>query len=198
MSKLRCLMLGLALVLAVVSCGGGDPEPYAGYQRTPVPNVAQISLPAVGSDGSIRDFSFRAPDGELLLVYFGYTSCPDVCPTTLSDVRQALVDLGSNADRIGLAMVTIDPEVDDGADLERYVQSFVPTATALRTDLDAELRAAADAFGADYGRDEENGVFHTASLYVVDDGGNLVLTWPFGTKSSSIRTDLSRLLSEVA
>ena len=192
----------VALVaLVVAACGGSDePEPFAGFERTPAPVVDELQLPAIEADGSEAPFTFRADDGELLLVYFGYTSCPDVCPTTLSDVRRASDRIGDGADRIDLAMVTIDPLVDTPEVLTGYVRSFVPEATAVRTVDDALLRPVADVFGADYGTLEQDGeeqVFHTGSLYAVDDGGRLVLTWPFGVTSEDLERDLSRLLAEV-
>ena len=181
--------------------GGGDELPYAGYERTPAPEVGELTLPAVESDGSTTEFAFRADDGGLLLVYFGYTSCPDVCPTTLSDVRLALGDLGGDADRVDLAMVTIDPEVDTAEVLTGYVRSFVPEASAVRTDDDPELREVATAFGADYGVEDPDGaheVYHTGSLYAVDSSGQLVLTWPFGVAADDLGADVRRLLDGAA
>lgn len=141
--------------------------------------------------------SMRADDSELLLMYFGYTSCPDVCPTTLADIRRSLSDLGAGADRVEVAMATIDPERDTADILTGYVQSFVPGAHALRTDDDGALRSAADAFGADYGvtvDGEDIEVLHTGHVYVIDDEGQLLVTWPFGTSADEMRSDLEILL----
>ncbi|MFV0258071.1 MAG: SCO family protein [Acidimicrobiales bacterium] len=174
---------------------------YAGYQREPIPSVAELGLPAVEADGSETPFLFRAQPDSLLLVYFGYTSCPDVCPTTLSDVRLAGEQLGADADRVDLAMVTIDPEVDSPEVLVGYVRTFVPDAVALRTTDDARLRPVADRFGADYGKEVVDGeaeVFHTASIYAVDDQGRLLMTWPFGIPPTDLATDLQRLLADEA
>ncbi|MFV0524820.1 MAG: SCO family protein [Acidimicrobiales bacterium] len=171
---------------------------YAGYRREPIPSVAELSLPAVEADGSETPFGFRAPADSLLLVYFGYTSCPDVCPTTLSDIRLASGELGDDADRVDLAMVTIDPEVDTPEVLVGYVRTFVPQATALRTTDDALLRPVASQFGADYGKEVVDGraeVFHTGSLYAVDDQGRLLMTWPFGIPANDLARDLQLLLA---
>lgn len=198
----RLLPLTLAVVALVASaCGSDEPEAFAGFERTPIPVVDGLQLPAIEADGSEEPFTFRAADGELLLVYFGYTSCPDVCPTTLSDVRRASDRIGDDAERLDVAMVTIDPIVDTPDVLTGYVRSFVPDATAVRTVDDTALRPVADLFGADYGTLEQNGedqVFHTGSLYAVDDAGQLVLTWPFGVTSEDLERDLSRLLEEAA
>ena len=93
-------------------------------------------------------------------------------------------------------MVTVDPD-RDLAVLDGYVKSFIPTAIALGTTDESELAAAAQPFGASYlvesvGADIE--VAHSTSLYVVDDQGTLLLTWPFGVPSSDISADLNDLL----
>ena len=124
--------------------------------REPTPVVSELSLPDATNGG--EPLVFEAADGEFLLVYFGYTSCPDVCPTTLSDVRTALEDLGEeDAAVIDLAMATIDPDRDVDEVIGGYVQSFVAGAHGLRTTDDAELRAAANAFGVEYSVDTNDG-----------------------------------------
>ncbi len=194
----RRIGLGIAFVLLAAGCAD-DPHIYAGYTRSPTPSVATVALPMVDADGEIGPFEFRAAEDELLLVYFGYTSCPDVCPTTLFDVRTALAELGDDAAKVDLAMVTIDPAVDTDEVVAGYVRSFVDDAIALRTDDDTELRAAASAFGADYGvntNDEgEPEVFHTGALYAVDAAGDLVLTWSFGTTASDMAIDMAEMLA---
>lgn len=206
MTRRPLTTLAAMLLLAVpLACGDDPAPPLAGYERTPTPALGELTLPAVepgagdvSADADAeRRFAFQADAGGLLLVYFGYTSCPDVCPTTLSDVRRALDGLGDDAARVDLAMVTIDPEVDTPDILADYVRTFVPDAVALRTVDDGRLRTVAEAFGADYGKTEVDGeaeVFHTASLYAVDAAGDLVLTWPFGTSASDLGADLAQLL----
>ena len=197
--------LGVLLLIAALAfaaaCGDEDDTAsgtLAGYVREPTPVVGQLSLPDVTNGGV--PLTFQAPEGELLLVYFGYTSCPDVCPTTLSDVRTALAELDEeDAAHIGLAMATVDPDRDVDEVIGGYVQSFVPDASGLRTTDAAELRAAADAFGVEYSVDTndegEVEVVHSGSLYVVDDQGQLVLTWPFGTPVDDLINDLRILMA---
>ncbi|MGF1599891.1 MAG: SCO family protein [Acidimicrobiales bacterium] len=206
MTPRRYLRNGIAAAVAVVTmtivlggCGDDEPAPFAGFERSPAPVVADLSLPSVEADGSESEFSFAANEGDILLVYFGYTSCPDVCPTTLSDVRRAADRIGDDRARIDLAMITIDPDVDTPDVLSGYVRSFLPEATAVRTTDDARLRAVADVFGADYGAlagDGERQVYHTGSLYAVGSSGELLLTWPFGVPVDDLERDLSRLLDE--
>ena len=134
-------------------------------------------------------------------MYFGYTSCPDVCPTTMADLRVAVESLGADAERVEVAMATIDPDRDSGEALTSYVQTFVEDGHALRTADDDLLRSATDAFGADYSvteaEDGEIEVTHTGSVYVVDDAGRMLVQWPFGTSAGDIENDLRTLLARV-
>ena len=192
-------------VIAVLVAGcGADPseETLSGFERSPTPTVNGASLPAASGGGEPFNFEAATDDG-LLLVYFGYTNCPDVCPTTLFDLRAALDSLpSSQSGRIGTAMITIDPERDTDDVLTRYVRSFLPDAAALRTSVDPDLRLVADAFGADYGvttaTDGTVEVVHTGSLYAVNGSGELLVTWPFGVRSGDIARDLDILLHRVA
>ena len=138
-------------------------------------------------------------EGKVVVVFFGYTSCPDVCPTTMTDIQRAIgrLDAG-DADRVSLAMATIDPDRDTADVLTGYVRSFVPDGHALVTTDDTRLRAVADAFGASYGSELDDAgepeVFHTGFLYAVDDEGRLAITWPFGVTTDDYEHDLRLLL----
>lgn len=189
------------VVLATTGCGGDrDEAVFRGIIREPTPDVSGVSLPDVTNANA--DFEFRAQQGQLLIVYFGYTSCPDVCPTTLADVRVALDALDADdADRVDLAMATIDPERDNADVLTRYVQTFVPGSHALVSNDPEQLRAAADAFGADYevvkGVSGEPEVSHTGFLYLVDDEGLLQVTWPFGVPAQDFVHDLELVFDQI-
>jgi protein SCO1 len=192
--KSRRALAGLALTLALASCGGGERE-LVGYALEPAPRVDAVALPDVSRGG--EPFALRAQPAGLLVVYFGYTNCPDVCPTTMSDVRTALRQLGDDADRVDVAMVTIDPDRDTAV-LADYVGSFVEGGHALATDDAGELRAVADPFGVSYLVEKNSGgeieVSHSPQLYVVDDGGTLALTWQFGVPADDLADDLAQLL----
>lgn len=192
--------LAAAAGLVAVVAAGCSPTPTepAGIVRDPAPVVGATSLPDV-ADGS-GEFHFTADRDGVLVVYFGYTSCPDVCPTTMADLRRALEELGGRADSVDVAMATVDPGRDTDEVLTDYVRSFVAGGRALRTTDDDALRAAADAFGADYtvttADDGTVEVEHTGFLYAVDDQGLLRLTWPFGTEWQTIEGDLRWLLEQ--
>ncbi len=159
-------------------------------------NVSSVTLHAV--DGT--PVKMVAKPGGLRLVYFGYTTCPDVCPTTLGFVKMAYLDLSkADQDRVDVDMISIDPYRDTAERLSKYLALFVPSANAIRTDDPVELRTAANAFKADYKTginfEGKREVSHTDDLYAVDDAGNVVLAWPFGTTQPDFERDLIRLLA---
>ena len=187
-----------ALLLTAASCGSDEPDTLAGIVREPPLQVADVELPAAADDGALA--ALAAPAGELRLVYFGYTSCPDICPTTMSDLSVALQDLPDDlAARVTVAMTTVDPERDTDEVLVDYLDHFFDHALALRTEDPVQLQAAADAFGvefevADHRTGESYDVAHTAMTYVVDDTGTVVVEWPFGFETDDMTSDLTILL----
>ena len=196
---MKKMVAALALLVLILTSCSSEPEELSGFVRSPLPSVAGIALPDASAGGA--PFQMVAPEGELLLVYFGYTECPDICPTTLADLKKALGQLGADAEKITLAMETIDIDRDTDDIISAYVQSFVPDAHGLRA-RDAEtLRAAADAFGADYSVEiTDEGVYevgHTAHTYAVNDEGLLLVTWAFGTEPEIIAKDIRLLLKEM-
>jgi protein SCO1 len=168
----------------------------SGIVRDPAPMVDGDSIPSLTDPGS--DITFQAAPGQFQLVFFGYTHCPDVCPTTLADLTVAMRKLpASDAAKVDTVMVTVDPDRDLDV-LAGYVQSFLPEGEAGGTADPARLQAVADAFGVTYAvtpnDDGEVDVIHSGFVYVVDDQGRLVLSWPFGTTSDAMASDLAILL----
>lgn len=186
----------LVFVLAATSCTGGPT--LKGVVRTPPLSVGSISLPS-GADGTT--VSLLPPSGELYLVYFGYTSCPDVCPMTMSDISVALEGLTADQrGRVTVAMVTVDPERDTGERLATYLAHFFDRSLALRTDDPELLAATAATLGvlwevAVHEPGEAYDVSHTAVTYVVDDTGTVVVEWPFGFDAEFMTSDLETLLA---
>ena len=197
--KLKRLgLIALFLAIFATACSGGGSEEFvlAGYERVPEPTVGTVSLPQVNHDGG--DFTFRADPGKLLMVNFGYSNCPDICPTTLADTRIAFNQLGERANEVDFAFVSIDPERDTEEVLSNYVEAFLADGIAVRTADQDELAIAADAFGVFYDiRENDAGdleVAHTPNVFLVDESGSIVLTWPFGVPAADIVNDLTILL----
>ena len=175
---------------------GADRE-LAGIVREPAPVVDATPVPSLTNPGS--DVMFRAEQGGFQAVYFGYTNCPDVCPTTMADWAITLRRLPEElAAQVSTVMVTVDPDRDNDI-LPGYVESFVADAEAAGT-TDADVLAAAAApFGVSYEvitNDEGDvEVSHSGFLYLVDDQGRLVVTWPFGTSSTEMAADVEQLFA---
>lgn len=193
---MRAAVLLAALAVVAAGCSDVTIEGPTGIVRDPAPDVSDVVLEDASNGG--QPFDMWADEGEFLVVYFGYTACPDICPTTLADFRSAVRRLDEDqADAIDVAMITVDPMRDDAERLTSYLQSFFAGSHALRTEDADVLRSAADAFGADYevvidGDDIDVG--HTAFLYAIDDAGKIQLQWPFGATSEDMANDLAYLL----
>lgn len=176
-----------------------------GMTREQPLEVGTVEVADVTDEGSYADhgslFSMKARPGSLLVVYFGYTSCPDLCPTTLALVRAARRELGGSADRIDLAMITVDPDRDTPDVLNGYLSSFTDRFHALHPSSMEELKSAEEAFLASStivtdasGKIE---VGHSATTYVVDESGIVLVEWPFGVDKDTMINDLRILLDTV-
>jgi len=204
------LLAGLAVLLAACGSGsssdsagpsaGGSSDKVQGLQRTPPLEVGSASLPQVDPSGKQTPFAFKAAEGKLLFVAFGYTNCPDVCPTTLSDIRTAKSELGAEGDRVGVAFATVDPERDTAKVMNEYLGSFVDGGHPLRTTNPAQLKAAQEAFQVTSQVVEQPDgkveVSHSARSFVVNDKGQVVVEWAFGTGSKTMASDLRLLLQK--
>jgi protein SCO1/2 len=135
--------------------------------------------------------------GRPFLVFFGYTHCPDVCPTTLFDVSEVLRALGKDADRTGALFVTVDPERDTPAVMKDYLSSFDPRlrgATGDRASIDAvekAYRVYAKKVPADNG---EYSMDHTALVYLMDKQGRFVAPFSLKRRPEEAAADLRRYL----
>jgi protein SCO1 len=201
------VLLTSVLATGTAACGTGATESGSsttpddglrGLTRPDPLTVGSLSLPDETVGGPGGEFAFRAASDELLIVYFGFTSCPDVCPTTMADLRMAQEMLGPDAGRVDLAMVTVDPERDTAEILTGYLGSFADRYHALRTTDVDRLQVVEEAFGASSaiettpeGKVE---VAHSATTYVVGVNGTVLVEWPFGTSPADMAHDLRRLL----
>jgi protein SCO1/2 len=151
----------------------------------------------VDQDGRPRtDADFR---GKVLLVYFGFTFCPDVCPADLQNIGLAMDRLGAAADAVQPLFVTLDPARDTAAHLKDYVALFHPRMVALTGDA-AAIGKAADAYRVYYARAATKGddytVDHSAFIYLVDRDGKYLGFLPPGTDgdriAEAVRTHLAK------
>lgn len=195
------------LVAALVGC---DNRPSAGAAGS-APRVSFKGIDITGADyakelnlsdadgrrRSLSDFS-----GKVVVVFFGFTQCPDVCPTTLVELAQVKKALGPDGARVQGIFVTVDPERDTPELLKAYVGNFGADFVALRGTPE-ETKAVAKHFKVFYakvpGKTEGSySVDHTAGSYVFDTRGRVRLFTRYGTGPEALAQDLKALLAEAA
>ena len=143
-----------------------------------------------------RQLSSREFPGKILIVFFGYTSCPDVCPLTLTNLTKAFQEMGEDGERIQVLLITVDPRRDTPERLKRYVENFHPSFLGL-TGTEEEIRTVADGFGAYFSAPSGEGshtVDHTARTFVVDRFGRIPLTFPVTATPEEMARDLTILI----
>ncbi len=192
---LRLILVTLVIGLLLTACGSSAPT----FRGT----VIQPPQPA--SDFVLTNYDgqpFRLSDqrGRIVLLFFGYTHCPDVCPATLSTWKQVREALGDDADRVRFVFITVDPERDTPERLREHVTLFSPDFFGL-TGTPEELEAVYKAFGV-YREKVTTAetassylVNHTARTYLLDQEGRWVLSHAFGTPAEDITYDIRQLLS---
>lgn len=170
----------------------------------PVMNGSAIDPPVPVGDFSLQSGAgpvtlsqFR---GKYIILYFGYTSCPDVCPTTLAALRESLSRLAERAAEFQVIFVSVDPGRDSPEYASVYASRFDPAFLGL-SGTPAEIDAVARQFGIFYQLNppDDSGFYtvdHTASTLVLDRQGNLALTWPYGLQPDQISDDMRALLKK--
>jgi protein SCO1 len=184
---------GVLLALLVASCG---PD-RARFQSSDVTGVAfGRDFKLTDHKGQVRTLAdFR---GKVVVMFFGYTQCPDVCPTTLSDLAAALQKLGADAGRVQVLFVTVDPERDTPELLAQYVPAFNPTFLGLSGDA-AATAAAAREFKVLYQKQPgatpgSYTMDHTAGTFIFDPQGRLRLFVSHGQGADIFAHDIRELL----
>ena len=153
------LVSALAALVVLGGCSAPSDESFRATDITGAEFARKLEL--TGHDGKPRTLSdFR---GKVTVVFFGFTHCPDVCPTTLSKLAEVAKRLGPDADRMQVLFVTVDPERDTQEVLSRYVPAFDPRFLGLFGDLEATARTAKE-FKIVYRKQEGK----TADSYTVD------------------------------
>lgn len=154
--------------------------------------------------GKVRTLSeFRSKGdfpGKVVVLFFGYTHCPDVCPTTLADWAQVLRLLGKDAERVQVLFVTIDPERDTPEVLGKYIPAFHPSFLGLYGDAQATAQAA-KVFAVSYEKHADNSGYtmdHSDGTYLISRDGKRVLLSPYGQRSEFLLEDVKLLLQDGA
>ncbi|HUL91477.1 MAG TPA: SCO family protein [Burkholderiales bacterium] len=185
-------MLAAALV---AGCDSGKPS-FKSVDVTGADFGRELQLTDhTGKPRTLADFK-----GKVVVVFFGYTQCPDVCPTTLVDMKAVKEQLGKDGERLQVLFVTVDPERDTPELLAKYVPAFDPSFVGLYGDAEATARTAKE-FKVFYkkvpGSSPTNySVDHTAALYIYDPSGRLRLFAKHAEGAEALAHDIKLLLDQ--
>lgn len=192
---LRAAAAGVAGGLLVACDRGGGRPAFRSTDVTGADYGKALALTDhTGTPRTLADWR-----GKVVVLFFGFTQCPDVCPTTLATMADVMKRLGPQADRVQVLFVTVDPERDTPAVIGPYVTAFDPRFVGLYGDRDATARAARE-FKVFYqkvpGKTEGTyGIDHTAASYVIDAQGRLRLYVRHQQTAEDLAADLERLLA---
>ncbi len=190
---MKRLLTLLCLALSLAACDKTPPK----FQNTDITGIDYAQGFALtdhtGKPRQLSDFA-----GKVVLVFFGYTQCPDVCPTTMVELAKAMQELGSDAERVQVLFVTLDPERDTQALLANYVPAFDKRFIGLRGDV-RQTAGTAKAFKVFYskvpGKDPTSYTMdHATGSYVFDPSGKPRLYVRHGNGSAPIVHDIKLLL----
>jgi protein SCO1 len=198
MSPRAKLILGA--VAAILLAGGGGAALRTASRSSDAPLATGFSVGGpftlTANDGStVTDQTYR---GKWLLIYFGYTYCPDACPTSLNEISQAMAKLGAKADQIQPLFITIDPGRDTPETMANYVRAFDPRIIGL-TGTPAQIAQVAKEFQVYYERHKtDDGSYlmdHTSLIYVMNPRGQFVRLFPGDMTGERMAQYLRELVS---
>lgn len=188
---------GLILVVVVLLALGAfdDPATYHGTHLSPAMPPADFTLESADGPVSLSDL-----EGRVAPLFFGFTSCPDVCPTTLRRLATALDELGEGREEVQVVFVSVDPERDSPERATSYARAVDPSFRGLSGSAEA-IDAVASHYGIHHEKvdgDHANGymVDHTATVLVLNKDGELELLWSPTVTASQMAEDLAVLLDD--
>ncbi len=186
-------LAALALSAALAGCGDSTGPSFTGSDITGTHMGQGWTL--TGTNG--KPYTLQSFAGKVTLFFFGYTQCPDVCPTTLAELAQVVHLLGDQASRVQIVMITVDPERDTPEVLGAYVSSFDPSFLGL-TGTPEQVKLAAGAFKAYYAKvAQANGGYsmdHSASFYLFDTQGEARVLLNNSASAAVVAHDIEALL----
>jgi protein SCO1/2 len=193
-SRPAAAFLALALAVSVAACGPAGPQ----FKNTDLTGADYgKALRLTDHTGRVRTLvDFK---GSVVAIFFGFTQCPDVCPTTLATMKAVKQQLGEDGKRLQVLFVTVDPERDTQELLAPYVTAFDPSFIGLRGDAEATARAAKE-FKVFYQKvpgatPDTYTIDHSAGSYIFDPEGRLRLYVRHGQSADAIAADIKLLLA---
>jgi protein SCO1 len=194
MIRLATFLLASVLALGLVACGPQQPQ----FNNTDITGADYgKALQLADQTGKVRTLAdFK---GSAVLVFFGFTQCPDVCPTTLAEMKAVKTLLGEDGKRFQVLFVTVDPERDTAELLAQYMAAFDPTFLGLRGDAEATAKVAKD-FKVFYQKvpgstPDTYSMDHSAGSYIFDPQGRLRLYVRHGQPADKVSADIKLLLA---
>ncbi len=186
-----------ALVCALAACGPASP-PAPKFQSTDITGANFGKTLALtdhtGKPRTLADFQ-----GKIVVVFFGFTQCPDVCPTTLAEMAKVIKELGADGGKVQVLFVSVDPERDTQALLKQYVTAFHPSFLGLAGDADATARTAKEFKVYVQKQPAKSGgysVDHSAGTFILDSQGRLRLFAQYGAGAPVLLNDIKILLKQ--
>jgi protein SCO1/2 len=198
LSTLFFLGFGIALGLGLVFGSQSFIHPYQYKGSLINPPFAASDLKLTDQNGG--QFQLSSLRGKVILLFFGYSSCPDVCPATLAKFKQVRASLGDQARETAFLFITVDPVRDTPAVLKTYLAKFDPSIVGLTGDR-TQLTTVWKAYGV-YQQDQAPSaslvamVDHSSYVYVIDRAGNMRETFTFDDPITGITGDVKHLLGE--
>ena len=188
------LVLGGVILITTGVWRPGPPEFHGMIIQAPQPVNNFTLYGANDRPVSLRDFR-----GKTVLLYFGYTFCPDVCPATMAELKQMMTELGKDAADVQVIMISVDPERDTPDSLQEYVTHFNPSFIGLTGHNENEVLAVTTPLGVFYEKHEGTAasgylIDHTASVSVIDNKGYLRIVYPFGVTGSDMAVDVRYII----
>lgn len=188
--------LSMLAAVCVAACSPSTPPAFKGVDLTGAEYARKLSLS--DQDGHTRTLGdFK---GKVVVLFFGYTQCPDVCPTTMAELAEVKRSLGADGDKLQGVFITIDPERDTAALLKAYLASFDPSFVALRGS-DEQTKATAKEFKVFYAKvpGKAEGSYtmdHTAASFIFDTQGRVRVFTRYGSGAQAMADDIKVLLAE--
>ncbi len=200
LEDMKKLLIGgiMGLVVLVIAGTAAMSRGYTFHGST-------FDPPAAAPDIALNDQNgqpFRLSDqrGKVVMIFFGYTHCPDICPTTLAQFKQARQELGGQASAVRFVFITVDPERDTQQRMKTYLDSLDPTIIGL-TGTEAQLGPVWQKYGVyrqkQPGPTPDNySMDHSTQVYLVDQKGNLRLTYDYPSATADWLEDIRHLLAQ--
>jgi len=195
MNRTGLLLVRIGVALAALVLAAAIAFAWLSLRRdSDWPAIADIGGPFALIDHRGQPVTERDYLGKPMLVFFGFTHCPDVCPTTLFELTNRLKELGPDADRLNILFITVDPERDTPQELALYLSSFDRRITGLSGPPEAVMTAYRAIARKVPLTDGGYTMDHTATIYMMDASGRLVGTTNHQEPDATMRAKLKRLL----